>query len=574
MNKLIKVISAIVSQYGVDIVTEDRFVNILRDLYPDRDHPEKFDILKAIVDEGVSLDMLSNCRAISAKSFLEKHARILSRKYGYESHNIIQVLGSLCIGSGCITADEYQSAFRQSSPQPLPSKPIGNPKPSKNTQPSKPTSPDNPVTFRSILALIWSFLGMCAIPYAYLTLLSNGWWPFWAVAALAVLYFFTIIMSGFLMNEYEDFEFNGINHFILGAYICISLFAILFILIGPFICYWTRNSLGMFYGYYRFYLTESPTILTLALSIICCLFAGALASVPIDRFIHADNPKFFLRGALLVAITIIILHIFVFALPLKEKLHYERLYQNEVERVEQERLRISELKKERSAKKMDLSFMDFYLGQDFKQSLAILNDVKDYKSVETGNMDNLSYGLIMDSLRYDPIINRVARANTLWDNDEAKIYLFSNNDKLVAIELTTKHYIDSVVAIYSKKYGEPEYEPKMEVSYPYYYGIEYSVQDPFEPISVSESHNYSWTFMNSQIRVSSSSTYSDTHVLYIDHECEALLGKWVAEQAIKRQEQQRKEDSIARQAAEAERQRLNKERLEKKQNHEKSIKQI
>ena len=572
MNKLIKEISTIVSQYGTDIVTEERFVNILKDLYPDRDHPEKFDILKAIIADGISADMYTDCDATTVKSFLEKKAGFLSRKYGFDSADIKQVLASLCIGCGILTINEYNLAIKPNSSKPSPSKPQVKQKPSRSPQPSKPSFHDNPVTLRSILALIWSFLGMCAIPYAYLALLSNGWWPFWAVAALAILYFFTILMSGFLMNEDEDFEFKGINQFILGAYICISLCAILFILIGPFICYWTRNSLGMFYGYYRFYLTESPTILTLALSIICCLFAGALAWQPIEQFIHADNPKNFLRGALLVAITIIILHIFFFALPLNEKSHYERLYQNEVERVEQERLRISELKKERSAKKMDLSFMDFYLGQDFKQSLAILNDVKDYKSVETGNMDNLPYGLIMDSLRYDPIINRVACANTLWDNDEAKIYLFSNNDKLVAIEMTTKHDIDSVVAIYSEKYGEPEYEPRMEVSYPYYHGSEYSIQDPFEP--TSESQNYSWTFMTNQIRVSSSSTYSDTHVLYIDHECEVLLGKWVAEQAIKRQEQQRKEDSIARQAAEAERQRLNKERLEKKQNHEKSIKQI
>ena len=573
MNKLIQEISSIVSQYGVDIVTEERFVNILKDLYPDRDHPEKFDIFKAIVDEGVSSDMLLNCSATSAKSFLEKQARILSRKYGYESHDIIQVLGCLCIGSGCITADEYQTATRPSRPKPLPSKPQVKPKPSKNTQPTKPTFSDNPVTLRSIIALIWSFLGMCAIPYAYLTLLSNGWWPFWAVAALAVLYFFTILMSGFFMNENEVIEFEEINSYILGAYACVSLFAILFILVGPFLCHWTRNSLEMFYGYFGFNIWrwESPTILTLALCIICCLIAGSFLWLVIEK-IPADNPKGFFRGALIVTAVLILSHVIFIALPLNEKLHYERLYQNEVEHVEQERLRISELKKERSAKKMDLSFMDFYLGQDFKQSLAILNDVKDYKSVETGNMDNLSYGLIMDSLRYDPIINRVARANTLWDNDEAKIYLFSNNDKLVAIEMTTKHDIDSIVAIYSEKYGEPEYEPEMEVSFPYYYDSDYNITNPYE--STSESHNYSWTFMNSQIRISSSSTYSDTHVLYIDHECEILLGKWVAEQAIKRQEQQRKEDSIARQAAEAERQRLNKERLEKKQNHEKSIKQI
>lgn len=555
MNKLIQEISAIVSKYGVDIVTEERFVNILKDLYPDRDHPEKFDILKAIVADGISADMYTDCDATTVKSFLEKKAGFLSRKYGFDSADIKQVLASLCIGCCILTINEYNLAIKPNSSKPSPSKPQVKQKPSRSPQPSKPSFHDNPVTLRSILALIWSFLGMCAIPYAYLALLSNGWWPFWAIAAVAVIYFFTIIMSGFLMNEDEDFEFKGINQFILGAYICISLCAILFILIGPFICYWTRNSLGMFYGYYRFYLTESPTILTFALSIICCLFAVALAWVPIDRFIHADNPKNFLRGALMVLITITILHIFFFALPLNEKSHYERLYQKEVERVEQERLRITELKKERSAKKMDLSFMDFYLGQDFKQSLAILNDVKDYKSVKTGNMDDLSYGLIMDSLRYDPIINRVARANTLWDNDEVKIYLFSNNDKLVAIEMITNHDIDSVVAIYSEKYGVPEYEPRI-----------------FEP--TSESHNYSWTFMNSQIRVSSSSTYSDTHVLYIDHECDVLLGKWVAEQSIKRQEQRRKEDSARQKAAEIERQRLEKERLEKKQNHEKSIKQI
>ena len=72
MNKLIQEISSIVSQYGTDIVIEERFVNILKDLYPDRDHPEKFEILKAIIAESISADMYTDCDATTAKSFLEK----------------------------------------------------------------------------------------------------------------------------------------------------------------------------------------------------------------------------------------------------------------------------------------------------------------------------------------------------------------------------------------------------------------------------------------------------------------------------------------------------------------------
>ena len=72
MNKLIDEISAIVSKYGKDIVTEERFVNILKDLCPDRDNPEKFNIIKWCIDEGLTAEIVSNCNVVNIKKFVEK----------------------------------------------------------------------------------------------------------------------------------------------------------------------------------------------------------------------------------------------------------------------------------------------------------------------------------------------------------------------------------------------------------------------------------------------------------------------------------------------------------------------
>lgn len=42
---LIKAIEQIVAQFGMDVLKEERFVNILHDMYPDRDNPAVFRIV-------------------------------------------------------------------------------------------------------------------------------------------------------------------------------------------------------------------------------------------------------------------------------------------------------------------------------------------------------------------------------------------------------------------------------------------------------------------------------------------------------------------------------------------------
>ena len=50
----------IVAKYGKSVLIEERFVNILADLYPDRDNPAIFRIIKSAIKEGVIKELVSS----------------------------------------------------------------------------------------------------------------------------------------------------------------------------------------------------------------------------------------------------------------------------------------------------------------------------------------------------------------------------------------------------------------------------------------------------------------------------------------------------------------------------------
>ena len=110
---LIKATEQIVAKFGKDILTEERFVNILQDLYPDRDNPAVFRIVKSMINDGIVSD-LESTNKVNVSSIVARLGMSLSQKYGYDKNLVEGILYSVAIGYGSITYSDYNALFAPS----------------------------------------------------------------------------------------------------------------------------------------------------------------------------------------------------------------------------------------------------------------------------------------------------------------------------------------------------------------------------------------------------------------------------------------------------------------------------
>ena len=230
MDKLIDEISTIVRRYGKSIVTDNRFVNILKDLYPDRDNPEKFKIIYDLISQGTIARLLKG-KKDDLESFVEKQSAQYSKTNKVDKEEVSAILFAFAIGAKCITRSEYNSYKKPVKPNnpntPLPNKP-------------SPVHGQYDYRFNEIFTLILAFVGLCATPFVYLGLLSNNWWPFWAIAVVAVLHFFTIVPGAIVINGFNE-TLKKQNPVMVGSYCTIAVCGALFLAFAPFIIDWTYN---------------------------------------------------------------------------------------------------------------------------------------------------------------------------------------------------------------------------------------------------------------------------------------------------------------------------------------------
>ena len=118
-NGLIKATEQIVAKFGKDVLTEERFVNILQDLYPDRDNPAVFRIIKSMINDGYCSDLLS-CNKDNIQNFVSKTSLAFNQKNGFDKQLVENIIYSFAVGCGVIS----QKDIKRSTQTPIPSKPI------------------------------------------------------------------------------------------------------------------------------------------------------------------------------------------------------------------------------------------------------------------------------------------------------------------------------------------------------------------------------------------------------------------------------------------------------------------
>ena len=116
---LIKATEQIVAKFGNDVLREDRFVNILQDMYPDRDNPAVFRIIKSMINDGYCSDLLS-CNKDNIQDLVSKTTLAFNKKNGYDKKLVENIIYSFAVGCGVIS----QNDIKRSAQTPIPSKPV------------------------------------------------------------------------------------------------------------------------------------------------------------------------------------------------------------------------------------------------------------------------------------------------------------------------------------------------------------------------------------------------------------------------------------------------------------------
>ena len=591
MNKLIDEISAIVSRHGKYIVTEERFVNILKDLYPDRDNPEKFNIIKWCINEGITAEIVNHCNVGNIKKYVEKKSEYLKKQNNADPKEVSKVLYAIAVGAGCITKTDYHLIKNSNQQNPAKQNPSF-------PQPRKKNflwDWIKHIRFSSIVDLcltIVAFLGLFATPFLYLAI-SSSWWPFFSVIAIAIIHFFVLgAPSVFLFSDDAWFpEFRKNKIIMAGAYIIVLAFAALFVLIGPCFTnkiYWLLGGeTGMVPNEILYHGDDSATFFTFILCLIYCFFNVICMSFPWQYLsengaLHNINHKNFfskdaIKGGLLSLVIILIISLILIFLPrIKRSIINNKLSEKiELLSVEYKKAqqKNNQLRHSRAAKTINLAFKDFFIGQEITQASIIINDLKDYSLVSMSSRCKL----IVMGKDYSKLVDTVFCFSSIWDNKTCQITLLGHKNHVIGIKIDTSIKIDSIVSIYSKKYGKPEIQPKEMEPYLDSDG-EIKIKEKYEVFEtnhgeINHKGKYSWTYKNGTILIDDY-TYSGNSILYIDNGCSSLLKNINAEEQLLFEIEQKRikarNDSIKKR----ERQRNDSIEKVRQENHYNSVKQI
>ena len=478
---LIDATKTIVATYGKDILTENRFVNILADMYPDRDNPAVFRIIRTLVNEGYCSDLLL-CNKDSIQAFVTKSSLVLNQKNGYDKNLVDSILYSLAVGC-CVI-----------SPQDI-NKPVSTPAPSKPNKPQKaPQQPPKPtqqppnkkqkthISFKEIGFILLALLGLLVGTVFICLYLNNVWWLFGSFFAIAILYGFTILQS------LVYFENNGSNK----SYGIVSAIVIMSVVINLSALF--IDNIHSFMEYYSLYRPESYTFISVIFDFVICL---CLISVLSLRKINIHD-KDYKRGFWTTFIILVIIYQFVVFLPF-----YHRLYM---------KCRNSVVSYSRSSEIIDLSFQNVKIGDTVSEytKLGFVNQgdsiLSSFKESDNLSVKNHVYSEFVDSI----YLNK-----SEWNNTPVNVYLYSFRDTIHAIHIIIDDIYSSpvsLVSIYESKYGKPEIEKNIM----------------FKDNFMSDPKFY-WQFKNGLIRIKSNSkgfllydNRYDSEILYVDNRFEEL----------------------------------------------------
>lgn len=543
--KLSEAINKITNQFGKDVLTEERFVNILADLYPNRDNPAVFSIIRTLVKDGCCSDLLA-CNKINVQTFISKSALALNKKYGYDKTLVEETLNLLAAGCGVTVpknvnqpapkpAPSKQTSQKPAKPQNQPpTKPATQPKPAKqpkqknNQQPNqiRNQSPKRPLTsykINNFFYLVLSFLGLFVAPVVYLLAITGNWWPSFTLFLILIIQAIIFTISYQKLVKHKPLPVIG------GSFSAIILCAVIFLAFAPFYAESDSTKEAISFMGISYNHEMAFPLVTLIISIYYFGFVnigGRIAGYDLTLIIdHLTEPyssgkvgidklisnKQFMKGFILSGLFILMVGMFIVNLPTIDSWRVE--FNNSL------------LRAERNKMNKQLSFADFMIGSDFDSCISSIKSLPNYSYNDMYNCIQ-SIQLIDDSeMTPDTTIS----IKTKWYNDSIDIYLHSWTGKLMAIEIDIISFdTDSILALFSSKYGKPEYSRIKE--------------RPLGRFFYTE--NWKWVYENGVIII------NDKKIIYYDRKLETIAAL-KKEKEIKEKEERDKKELIEKQEVQA-----------------------
>lgn len=580
-NILIDATNNIIAKYGDSIIGEGRFVNILADLYPDRDNSAVLTIIKSAVKDG-HITGIQNMGKNQIQNGVSKIVSILSAKYGYNKSLTEEVLYSLAIGMGILSTSEYNKIVSSHPNQQHNQNKKQQHKPQKQNCQQK--TRQNDISIEYFFLLLLCFVVLFFSPALYLVCTHNKWWPFFTIILIAFIHFVTIIGTSIKIDDarWSSSPRPIVGGIFLGILICTCLFWILcpFFLGSDFLEFQIS-----YYGFRSSY--ESPSII----SFLMCLFCAFCSCVFIPGVIEFSGIKFsaqnsiinelrvnksFRNGILFTCLFFLLTGFIGVTIPILSQMHKNHLideFNIKIDTINSEKERI---KAERSKSSQALSFMDFKLGTSIDSCMNNILRNDNYHATSKKDSYNRSAGLAIKDTDYSTIIDSTIYISSIWDNNTVVIGLHSIKKSLVGISFSTALDIDSLANMFTRKYGEPEFKLEhIEKGGYTYYRYYFEDFDDYLKHYLKPSQYY-WTFSNGLIQISDqvSMTSYERGVIYFDRRCEKLMkDKETEEKRIKQAREKHVADSI-RHVEELKRKELEENRIRQEKNHKESLEKI
>lgn len=237
-----------------------------------------------------------------------------------------------------------------------------------------------------------------------------------------------------------------------------------------------------------------------------------------------------------------------------------------------------EIKETRSKEVRALSFADFRLGSSIDSCIQVINSSYEYSLLSNDKVKDMqkAYSIAIEDVDYSTVFDSLLYVSYEWDNEPTIIGLYCRQNRLLAIQFQTTHELDSLVSMFTQKYGETEIllprKDELSDSYSYFLYERYDAPSFVEPIDNVANKNM-WTFKNSLIYIYNQD-YQNCFVIYFDRSCEDILKALQDKIEQERQiQEERRSDSIRRVIEYEQRLRDSEERM-KERKHRESLEKI
>jgi len=597
-NGVINATEQIVAKYGKSVLIEERFVNILADLYPDRDNPAIFKIIKSAIKEGITKDLVSS-EVHTIDHIVANNSTLLSKKYGYDNMLVKGILFSIGIGCGVMSISEYNSLFKKTNSQEKKQRKQSQNQKKQAPAPSSPKVPQKKsidwTGLKFVFITIWGALGLLISPFVYLSIIcNNDGLCLVGSFAIAGIHLFTLIP---ISASIENHVFSGnkktyptVAGSAGGLMLCAVLYWVIFPIFFGFdtvLSYWELSCKDSF-----------PWLPTIIANLFCAaIIAASFEHVGAFSGITVQSHKFttilkqglfvskpFRNGFVAVlAFYITIGFIAVVKPPVEKTVGRYKIKElnKQIDLINQEK---DSLKNVRSREIRNLGFAQFKLGDSFN---TILSKISKSEKCSISSLPS-EEELYINENNYISIVDSIIHLETDWNNEKVSIEMFFSNQQLIALVFSPKNTDgDSILSIYSAKYGEPEYQlSKYIYAKDYnpkdYYEYNYKLSLGNEEIEQLYPSSYYWTYKNNLIKIDyDRNKYSTFYagpeystITYFNRFAESILRNTQEEKKKMQAIIDRQRDDSLKQVKEIEERIRQEEKRQKELNHQKSIKQI